>query len=434
MKIALFGNMNNMLYQVARYLRDEKHQCTLFLFEEFDHFLPSADSYAEETEIKIVQLNWKKDNLNSFSKSEIESTIKDFDFYLGTDISPAYFFKAGYKLDIFCPHGSDLYEFPFPPFVNKTPQVWELVNYFFGKYQYNGIKEATCVSLDPSEDVFEIPLKIIKFGAKFERIKSNPFLYKNQYTLGFENNSPRINEFKTLRTKYDLIIWQHISQDWSDRGPFKINKGNNVLIKGFADYINKTAQKEKALLVLLEYGGDVQKSKDYIIELKIENYVLWIPKMLRKDIMAALTQVDFGVGELGIRRWYSYGSIFEYMQAGLPTMHHRDDAFYREQGFDLYPMVDADNSEIITQTFLDFEINKEKYKKIGAEAHQWTGNYFEKSMINFFNQIEKKSKSNLINNYLIKKLLMKLDVEYIKFSILFFYYNIKTAFKAILKK
>lgn len=428
MNIALFGNMNNMLFQLARYLRDEKHQCTLFLFEEFEWFLPSADSHVKELDIEIKQLDWKRNNIDSISKTEIKKIIKGFDFYIGTDISPAYFFKAGYKLDIFYPHGSDLYEFPFPPFINKIPQLWELTNYFFGKYQFNGIKEASCIALDPSEDVFEIPLKLIK-GNNIERIGSAPFLYKNQYKLGFENSSTRINEFKELRSKYDLIIWQHISQDWSDRGPYKINKGNHILIKGFNDYITKTPNKDKAILILLEYGGDVEKSKTYIKELGIENHVIWIPKMLRKDIMAALTQVDFGIGELGYRRWFSYGSIFEYMQTGLPTIHHRDDTFYKEQGFDLYPMIDADNSEIITQTFLDFEVNKEKYKKMGQEARIWTENYFEKSIKEFLNQINKKSASNLIKNGWLKKLKMKIDFEYIKYSLLFSYYKLKLVAK-----
>jgi hypothetical protein len=432
MKIALFGNMNNMLFQVARYLRDEKHQCTLFLFEEHDHFLPAKDSYVEEKEIEIKQLNWKRDNTDAVSKSEIRNIIEGFDFYIGTDISPAYFFKAGYKLDIFCPHGSDLFEFPFPPFINETPQLWELTNYFFGKLQYNGIKETICISMDPSEDIFEIPLKKIK-ETLFERILCNPFLYKNQYIADFENNSIRINEFKELRKKYDLIIWQHISQDWSDRGPYKINKGNHILIKGFSDFIEKSIHKNKAILVLLEYGGDVQKSKDYIKELGIEDFVLWLPKMLRKDIMAALTQVDFGVGELGYRRWFSYCSIFEYMQAGLPTIHHRDDDFYKSKGFDLYPMIDANHPEIITQTFLDFEVNKEKYKKIGSEARVWTENYFEKCMTAFFNQINKKSNYNLIENYWLKRLKVKCNVEYFKFSALFFYYKTKLVAKSSFK-
>lgn len=45
MKVARVGNMNHMLFQIQRYLVDEGHDVTLFLLEEFDHFLPSADTY-----------------------------------------------------------------------------------------------------------------------------------------------------------------------------------------------------------------------------------------------------------------------------------------------------------------------------------------------------------------------------------------------------
>jgi hypothetical protein len=433
MRIGLFGNMNNMLYQVARYLSDAGHQCTLHLLEEFDHFLPSADTYIEDTRVAIKQLNWTKDNFDNLSSSDLVNTIQGYDFYIGTDITPAVFFKAGYYLDIFAPHGSDLYEYPFPPFNNKVPQPWELKNYFFGKYQFQGIKASTCVSMDPSEDVFELPLKTIKMDA-FDRISTSPFLYVKQYEKGFENSSSQIETFKALRAQYDLIIWQHISQDWSDRGPFKINKGNNVLIKAFSDYLALSKNKDKALLILLEYGGDVEKSKIYAQSLGIETNIRWQKKMLRKDIMAALTQVDFGVGELGERRWYSYGSIFEYMQASLPTIHHRDDAFYKTNGYELYPMIDADSTNIITQTFLDFEQNKDKYRSIGTDAKMWVERNFHHSVSSFVTQINKKKDSNSIPGFKNKALRMKLDFEYIKYSNLNQYYNLKQSIKSLVGK
>jgi hypothetical protein len=314
-----------------------------------------------------------------------------------------------------------------------VPQLWELKNYFLGKYQFQGIRASTCVSMDPSEDVFELPLKTIKTDA-YDRISTSPFLYVKQYEKGFENSSSQIETFKALRAQYDLIIWQHISQDWSDRGPFKINKGNNVLIKAFSDYLGLSKNKDKALLILLEYGGDVEKSKAYVKSLGIETNVRWQKKMLRKDIMAALTQVDFGVGELGERRWYSYGSIFEYMQASLPTIHHRDDAFYKAKGYDLYPMIDADSECIITQTFLDFEQNRDKYITIKANAKIWVEKNFHHSVSSFVTQINKKKSSNLILDFKNKALRMKLDFEYIKYSQLQGYYHLKQGAKKLIKR
>jgi hypothetical protein len=431
MKIGLFGNMNNMLYQVARYLSDEGHQCTLHLLEEFDHFLPSADTYIEDTRVAIKQLDWTKGNFDNLLPSELVNVIQGYDFYIGTDIAPAVFFKAGYYLDIFVPHGSDLYEYPFPPFNNKVPQLWELKNYFLGKYQFQGIRASTCVSMDPSEDVFEVPLNKIK-SEPYNRIMTSPFLYFHQYKNGYELQSNSIQDFKLLREKYHLIVWQHISQDWSDRGYYKINKGNDILIKGFSEYLSASNYKESALLILVEYGTDIEKSKDYILELGIELNVKWVPKMLRKDIMAALSQVDFGVGELGIRRWYSYCSIFEYMLAGLPTIHHRDDDFYGSKDFDLYPMIDASSSETIKQIFLDFDSNKTKYKKMGSDSRLWVETSLLRSMKGFHAQINNKTVNNQIKNFDVKVKEMKSDFEYLKFSLLNRYYIFKQSLKGIL--
>jgi hypothetical protein len=432
MKIGLFGNMNNMLFQVARYLRDANYDCTLFLFEEFEHFLPNSDVYDDEPKIKVVQLPWKKDNLEKTSSDVIAAAIKGFDYYIGTDIAPAFFFKAGYKLDIFYPHGSDLYEFPFPPFVNKVPMMWELENYFFGQYQFQGIHVAECIALDPSEEVYEKPLSKIK-GNNFKRIGSAPFLYKHQYTNGYEQLSDQYSRFKTIRSQYDLILWQHISQDWSDRGPFKINKGNGILIRGFADYIKQSPKADKAILILLEYGGDVEKSKAYIASLGISKQVMWISKMWRKDIMAALTQVDFGVGELGYRRWYSYSSIFEYMQGALPIIHHRDDAYYRDKGFELYPMLDARESETITKVLLDFDSNPDKYKQIGKTSRLWVERDFEQRMQAFLDQIKSKSYGNEIQNHTSNMRRMKWNGLYISYSGLASYYKLKGKIRTLVK-
>jgi hypothetical protein len=204
--------------------------------------------------------------------------------------------------------------------------------------------------------------------------------------------------------------------------------------KGFSDYLKESRNKDKALLILLEYGGDVGKSKDYIKDLGIEKNVLWLSKMLRKDIMAALTQVDFGVGELGYRRWFSYSSIFEYLQAGLPGIHHRDDEFYRSKGFDLYPMIDADTPEIITKTLIDFETDKDKYKRMGLSARIWTENYFLKSMEGFFNQIKNKTGDNQIENFATKSRKMKLNIQYMKYTQLNQFYNLKQSIRSLVKK
>lgn len=49
--------------------------------------------------------------------------------------------------------------------------------------------------------------------------------------------------------------------------------------------------------MLFEYGESVLESKKLINELNIEENIIWLPKMSRKEIMFLLSSVDIGVGE-----------------------------------------------------------------------------------------------------------------------------------------
>ena len=51
------------------------------------------------------------------------------------------------------------------------------------------------------------------------------------------------------------------------------------------------------LLILLEYGRDVEKSKRLCEELNIANSVRWLPIMDRKDILCLINKVDVVASE-----------------------------------------------------------------------------------------------------------------------------------------
>ena len=162
MKIACLGNMNNMLFQIGRYLIDEKHEVTFFLFDEFEHFLPEADTFENINLYDIRKLGWNAESLLKTKKNKIHKLFSDFDLLIGTDLAPAFLFKAGLKLNYFFPHGSDLYEFPFFKYKNHPPQLWELPFNLMCRFQYLGIKNTDVIMMDDSDDVYEAPLKKIK--------------------------------------------------------------------------------------------------------------------------------------------------------------------------------------------------------------------------------------------------------------------------------
>ncbi len=429
MKIACLGNMNNMLFQIGRYLIDEKHEVTFFLFDEFDHFLPEADTFEDISKYRIINLGWNIDMFRKISGKSIRSLFKEFNYFIGIDLAPAYLFKAGLKLDIYLPHGSDLYEYPFFKYRNTPPQLWEIPANIISRAQFIGIREAIAVSLDPSDEVYEKPYKQIRTKTKV-RISTPPFLYFKQYTEDYPKLSSLNESLKNLRKQYEFIVFQQISQDWSMRGPYKIDKGNNHLINGFADYLKKDPLYTKdSVLILMEYGGDVEKSKQLIKDLGIEENVIWFKKMNRKDMMVVIHYSDICVGELGYREWYSYSSIIEFMAMKKPLIHHRGDDFYKAKGMDLYPMVDAKNAEEVAKTFFDYKANPKKYIMMGKEANAWILKDAEKKLATFREVLLSKKSNNEISFVKLKKL-----AYYFNTHILYNYFFLRIyQLKAMLK-
>jgi hypothetical protein len=103
MKIACIGNYNNMLFSVARYLRD----LHLYHFHKSEptHFHPHADSYLSQEELdKFV---FKLESIHFFSlkfNSYFKNIFSKYDFLIGSDWAPAIAERTGRKLDIFIPH------------------------------------------------------------------------------------------------------------------------------------------------------------------------------------------------------------------------------------------------------------------------------------------------------------------------------------------
>ena len=95
------------------------------------------------------------------------------------------------------------------------------------------------------------------------------------------------------------------------KGTIRDMKRNYILFEGFANYI-RISKLRKAKLFLIEYGPDVDYSKDIIKDLGIDEYVVWVPKLCRKEILLLLEQVDLGGSEFGGGFWGSWLGIFSY--------------------------------------------------------------------------------------------------------------------------
>ncbi len=378
MKIACLANMNNMMFVLCRYLRDSGFDTHLItLSDEPSHFTPASDTYSDEYLNYFSVLPYTKSTIYTEEAiTEIKAALDGFDFYIGTDIAPALLALVGKKLDVFIPHGSDLYSFPFettrPP---KSNKVWWLrEKQTLRKFQLTGIQH-TSVILFPEEYNIRFPFKDkLNTGAKYYNT-SGPMVYSPQYKGITENEAvkalPNFNLFSRLRAENELLIFSHSRHNGFHKDPSVVlyQKGNDILIKGFASFV-KNRPSLTCQLILFEYGRNVEASKTLIESLGIKEYVSWMPIMPRNEIMFGLNISDIACGHFKTS-WLTCGVVNETLASNKPLIHNRDDALYIEDYKTLYPLLNVKTADDVTTRLSDYMKNPEKYKKEAEEGSKW---------------------------------------------------------------
>lgn len=389
MKIACMANMNNNMFCLVRYLRDRGYDAQLFLVEEFAHFLPECDSYDNDFKQYTHQLDWYETGYWKISPEKIKKDLEGYDFFIGSDLIPAFLNKSGMKLDVFIPHGGDIFVHGYYKFEGLIPKRWEIGAFARARAQRKGIIESKYVLFEYTNEDIEHFLDKMKIKGK--RIVSNAlYIYLPQYK---KENFQKQEVYKTamdIRAKYDFIVFHQCRHVWRPIREELQYKGNDLLIKSYAAFVKKNPD-SKCLLILFEYGWDFNESKDMVKELGIEDKVLWLPRMLRKDIMVWLSIADLCVGELG-RSFLAYGSVYEDLALKKPFIGYRRDELYLKFHSTLYPMVSTNSVDTLIHTFEDFAGNKGKYEKMGIEAHEWlVKNAVEKPLNHIISAITEKA-------------------------------------------
>ena len=358
------------MFPTARYLADEGHEVTLFLLDEFPHFLPQADMYEETVNVKLVTLGWTDMNFYTVTSTQVKKTFQDFDFFIGTDYAPAILLKARLFVHLYFPAGGDLFDYPFRKLAKSKwlPDIFQIEAWRCAQYQKIGLAQVACVSMDAANEEFENYLSILKMDKK-ERLPALPFLYLPQYTTEYFLNSKYHSLINELRSENDFLVIQHCRQSWTCDTSSLHYKANDRLVKGFYQFKHKQPN-VKAKLVLLEYGLDVEATKTLITSLHLDSSVTWLPKMFRKDLMGIIKQCDVGVGELG-RSWFSYGAVYEILAMNVPFVGNRNDKEYTSVSSGLYPMFHAQTEEDITNVLTTIYLDKISAQTVATKAYNW---------------------------------------------------------------
>ncbi len=372
MKIALVGNLNNNFSSIARYLLDEGLDAYLYRFgNEPDHFAPEQDMFLNVLADRTYTLPFYK-TIDIFDNNlrSLQLEFDKYDLVIGCGYLPAWFSRIGKRLDVFIPYGSDIYSAPFFKFT-LNPKYF-IGNLIFSKHQRSGIRNTHFTMLEIQSDLTEH--QISKIGLKGKRFKTSvPMIHLPTYQNISEENLKKLEfypQYKALREKYDLIIFHHSRHSWFNPEDLNEQKGNDRLFNGFALFLRNNPEC-KAAIITLEYGKDVDKSKEMISELGITKEVYWFPRQSRKEIMVGISFSDIVVAELH-GDYNLYGTVIEGLVCGKTIMQYRDENKHKnvyDNG--LHPALIANSSETVCEQLSLFNNNKAFYASEGLKGLNW---------------------------------------------------------------
>lgn len=378
-KIALIGNMNNNLFALTRFLRDNRLDAHLFLLDnEMEHFLPEADTY----DLSHLQFThrlsfgnpyWfynEVEKVRRFYYDEIK-LLKTFDFIIacGSALGFLCYFRIG--VDIFIPYGSDVLEYPF--FVGSANPNHRIHLDAFCSYQKEAIigTQHIITTRDfTNVACYNFWIDSLDCADKIQAFDYFPFIYDKIYTPNvipnFFSASYWFRDFSRLREQNGMLIFAHCRQAWKSVDA-QTQKGNDKLLEAYACVVKKF-RKYNPCLVLFDYGPDVGYSKNKIKDLGVEDFVTWLPKMYRKDIMVGLYFADIACDTFSIG--YTMGGVIaEVLIAHKPLISYVDCAKF--VGNPLYFHLNAyDKHEIVEQIEEGF-LNREKFIEAFKGNYAW---------------------------------------------------------------
>ena len=374
MRVALLGNMNNNHFNLARYLRDRGVDAQVFMFDkDHSHFHPSNDSLDASFEDFIHRLDWgPSKSFYNTHKRDILAVIDGFDAVFGCGAAPAYLAKANRRLDLFLHYGEDLYGLPFYSLGGGRSLRQKVRRYMLSRCQRRGIETARFIA---TQSIITDEAWIrARFNLAGEVVSGMyPILYDY---VDDTASSPQILEdpdvqtFEGLRQRSDFLVYHPTRHLWHDPEDEWMWKRNDVTIRAFARFLSVPATPQSAMLVMNEYGKDVEHSKALVESLGIGGKVAWLPVMSRKHILYMLARSDLAVSQFGAKAFMS-GTIQEMLASGTPMLNFGWPEDENMPAAWLYPYLHAENVEQASAAMVRCWKEPQDARSQAERARQW---------------------------------------------------------------
>ncbi len=204
-----------------------------------------------------------------------------------------------------------------------------------------------------------------RLGLSEEQIYCLPHAFDNEKLYKFKQN----NEIKNSPSKDNVVFFSPSRQHWKDRDP-SMAKGNDIIFHA----VSKLKKEGYTFSIeLVDWGRDVKDSKKLIAELNIDDYIVWIPSMKKRELWLKYLSVNAVIDQLVLPALGGVG--FETMTLGKRLLTAMD----LEQGkrfFGSAPVLyNVRDVESLTSAMREVLNDPEDTKGVGEMASQWIKEY-----------------------------------------------------------
>lgn len=391
-RIAIVGNMNNGGFAIMRYFRDLGADAHLLPYStdgqgNLAHFAPEADTwYPERSQPFIHALGVPNASATLLSTSGIlwsvserrrlDTLLAGYDLFVASGIAPALFAALGRRLDIYFPYGMGIEFYGDIEFRNRMRSSWvrRLAHGGLRLMQARGIRATRhCLNAEMSltQDSFNA------IGKPFLRL-AIPAVYNAEDPPA--RVPPTIEAAIGQLRAADLSLFSCARLLWvrdphlGEREWRSFTKNSDWMFHGLARFVAQHPG-VRVLLAVVEYGPDVEASKQLVASLRLQDHVLWLPKMPRREIMLLLTAVDIGIGEFYQDHGVIWGGTgWEILASGRPfvqSFNFTPQGFAAEFGHPPPPVLDVKGPDDLARHLADGYRDPERRRQVGREGLAW---------------------------------------------------------------
>ncbi|MGZ5218804.1 MAG: glycosyltransferase [Flavitalea sp.] len=383
MKVALYGNVCNNFYSLAKSLRENQiADAHLYLNDKADvqNRPESDDPYLQNNYPDWIHMDARWDPFLLLKKRD-KALVKELNKYDVVFLSDLGVLLASYikAKTIFFVTGGDLTRVPFSDrFMQELSGAknW-LIRHYISFMQRKGIRSCDMIITQPFFP-FRNALDKLKINPKKISSSYYPILVDTKIVSYIPNARNKISPVNKEKLSPFNFVFFHPSRLFiSKKKNFEemgVWKGNDNLFKGFSLFVKKYNITD-ACLAMPErmHSPDIEMGRKILADLGIERQVVWLTPpnaegFTRNELMKYYSLSDL-VGDEFATGWFGY-VVVEGMICGKPTFCYVDENVMK-QIYPWHPIISVKEPQEIAEQIANFYFNRELLKRQGEKSKDW---------------------------------------------------------------